>query len=132
MKENGEPHYSEAVSSQQRSVSLKALQQQDNYYGVLDIDQYADALLEELGVVENRALAMLGSTLASATTTKKRHGFVEAQQLAKNWKIGLEAAKRTVDATTQLAVRDFSTTTGGRRLKPYHWLVDQKRLTCPV
>ena len=44
----------------------------------------------------------------------------------------MEAAKRTVDATTQLAVRDFSTTTGGRRLKPYHWIMDQKRLSCPV
>jgi hypothetical protein len=34
------------------------------------------------------------------------------------WQIGLDTAKKTLDATTQLAIRDFSTTTGGRRLKP--------------
>ena len=57
---------------------------------------------------------------------------MDAQQLAKNWKIGLEAAKRTVDATTQLAVRDFTHTTGGRRLKPSHWVLNQARLDCQV
>ena len=132
MEENGEPFYGETISSEERSVSLKALQQRDSYRGVLAIDQYAETLMNELGVVEMVSVAELGAKLASATTRKKRPGFVEAQQLSKNWKIGLEAAKRTVDATTQLAVRDFTTTTGGRRLKPYHWLMDQKRLSCPV
>ena len=100
-----------------RLFTLKALQQQQDFRGVLDIDQYADALMNELGVSELGAQGM-ASKLASATTRKKRPGFVGPEQLAKNWKIGLEAAKRTCEATTQDAVRDFSTTTGGRRLKP--------------
>ena len=114
-----------------RMCTLKALQRQQDYAGVSDIDKYADALMKELGVTEN-ATQTLAAKLASATTRKKRPGFVEPQQLARNWKIGLEAAKRTVEATTQLAVRDFSNTTGGRRLKPRHWLLEQKLLQCPV
>ena len=39
VKENGEPVYREAISSEQRTCSLKALQQQDDYFGVLDIDE---------------------------------------------------------------------------------------------
>ena len=112
-------------------ITLKALQHQQDFEGVLDVDQYAEALLNELGVTESGAQG-IGSKLASATTKKKRPGFVGPQQLAKNWKIGLEAAKRTCEATTQEAVRDFSATTGGRRLKPHHWLMDQKRIDCPV
>ena len=123
---NGEWYLRETTHSHQEAVSLKALKQQDDYKGVLDIDQYAEALLDELGVEE------LGRKLASVATTKERSGFVGPQQLADNWKIGLEAAKRTVEATTQDAVRDFSDTTGGRRLKPYHWMKDQKKLSCPV
>ena len=115
-----------------RTATIKALQQQQDYKGVLDIDQYAQALMNELGVTEAGAMDHFGSKLASATTKRKRPGFIGPEQLAKNWKIGLEAAKRTVEATTQLAVRDFSTTTGGRRLKPHHWMVDQKRISCPV
>ena len=38
---------------------------------------------------------------------KKKKGFVDAQQLASNWKIGTEAAKRTVEATTQMGSERF-------------------------
>ena len=75
----------------------------------------------------------MASTLAAAKTRKKRPGFVDAAKLAKNWKIGLEAAKRTVNSTAQSAVRDFSRHSGGgRRLKPEHWQKRQKRLNCTV
>jgi hypothetical protein len=48
------------------------------------------------------------------TSTVKRKGFVGPDQLARSWNIGHELAKRTVDATTQLAVRDFMGTQGGK------------------
>ena len=35
-----------------RLVTLKALQQQQGFKGVLDVDQYAEALMNELGVTE--------------------------------------------------------------------------------
>ena len=55
-----------------------------------------------------------------------------AERLAKNWKVGKELAQRTIEATTQRAVRDFTHTTGGRRLKPSHWVLRQPRLDCEV
>ncbi len=92
----------------------------------LDVDSFANALLIEKGMDEELR------SLKDMSTTPKRSGFVTAEKLAKNWSIGLEAARRTVESTTQLAVRDFTHTTGGRRLKPYSWILKQKRLTDDV
>ena len=119
------------VYSYERPVSLKSMQREQCHTTALDADRYAEALLKELGVTE-KGLDDLSYKLAAASTTKKRPGFVDAQQLAKNWCIGTEAAKRTLEATTQLAVRDFTNTSGGRRLKPYHWVLNQRRLDCEV
>ncbi len=66
----------------------------------------------------------------AAVKVRKRKGHVTPQQLSRNWNIGLEAAKRTCDVTTQMAVRDFTHTTGGRRLKPYATLLGYVRRTC--
>ena len=118
-------------SEDNQKVELKTLQREEGYRGVLDIDQYASSLMEQLSINDS-TLDELGATLAMATTRKKRPGHVGAEQLAKNWRIGLEAAKRTLEATTQLAVRDFSTITGTRRLKWNHWLLHRKRIDCPV
>ena len=60
-------------------------------------------------------------------TTRQRPGFVGAEKLARNWKIGVAAAKRTVEATTQRAVRDFSNVTGSKMLKPHAWMLYHKR-----
>ena len=92
----------------------------------LDVDSFAESLLHE------DQLQGLAHILASATTVKKRKGFVDANKLAKNWKIGKEAAQRTLDVTTQRAVRDFSHSTGGRRLKPYSWMLKYPRIECEV
>ena len=54
----------------------------------LDVDSYAESMLNELGVMENGRMdpmEKLGRQLAMAGTTKKRRGFVNAEQLAKNW-----------------------------------------------
>ena len=123
--------FDEGIHSYQDLVSLKSIQTERAHTGALDVDRYAEVLMAELGVTE-LGMDDLGAHLAAIHTTKKRPGFVDAQQLSKNWGIGLEAAKRTVEATTQLAVRDFSHTTGGRRLKPSHWVLNQKRLDCEV
>jgi len=59
---------------------------------------------------------------------RKRKGFVSSIDLAKRWHVGLDAAKRTIDKTTQLAVRDFTSTQGGRRLKPSAYQLKHRRL----
>lgn len=81
----------------------------------LDLDSFAEALLEEKGFDDVKMRRLKG-----LTTTKKRKGFVTAEKLSENWSISIETARRTVEATTQMAVRDFTDTSGGRRLKPTH------------
>jgi hypothetical protein len=78
--------------------------------GAIEVDRFAEAWLDELGVsgdfggaVSSAKLEQLGRQLASARVVKRK-GFVNAEKLAKSWKIGLEVAKKTIDATTQLAV----------------------------
>ena len=108
-------------------VTLKSLQSKQHHHAALEVDRYAEVLLAELGVSE-RGLHAMASRLAGIQTTRQRHGFVNAEKLAKNWRIGIEAAKRTVEATTQRAVRDFSNVTGSKRLKPHAWMLDYKRI----
>jgi hypothetical protein len=67
-----------------------------------------------------------------ATKSKHRKGRITAEELAVRWKIGIETARRTLEATTQLAVRDFSHTTAGRRLKPYAYQLKYPRLSCTM
>ena len=67
-------------------------------------------------------------TLSSTKTKPKRKGFVSPEALAKRWNLGLEEARKTVNVTTQLAVRDFTHTSGGRRIKPYAYQLKYNRL----
>lgn len=55
-------------------------------------------------------------SIASAKINKKGHVDATAA-LASKWFIGKEVAKRTILKTTQRGVRDFSSTSGTRRLK---------------
>ena len=61
-------------------------------------------------------------------TSPKRKGHVDYKTLAKRWKIGEETAKRTIEKTTQLAVRDLTSSTKSRRLKPYTLQLKYPRL----
>ena len=79
-------------------VTLKSLQIEQEHHAALEVDRYAEVLLSELGVSE-RGLHSLASTVAGVKTARQRPGFVGAEKLARNWKIGVEAAKRTVGAT---------------------------------
>ena len=115
--------------------SMSDIPKERRHLAALDCDRYADLLLKELGVKENGMIdddSKDQAQISATTTVKKKHGFVDAETLAANWKIGKEAAKRTIEATTQLAVRDFTHTSGGRRLKPLHWVLNQPRLQCEV
>jgi hypothetical protein len=106
--------------------------------GAIEVDRFAQAWLEDLGISgDNNSNAIddeikqLGRQLASATTVKKK-GFVKVKQLAKNWKIGLEVAKKTIDATTQLVVQNFADSGGGKRIRPSAWVLNFGRLNCDV
>jgi hypothetical protein len=74
----------------------------------------------------------LPNRLIHASTTSRRQGTITAKELAERWRIGLDTAKRTLLNTTQLAVRDFTHTTGGRRLKPIHYQLKARRLATTI
>ena len=121
-------------------TNIWVLKQEQSQLPALDVGKFSKTLMADLEIPDEepasgdlripsdeeveteRLLGNLAVHLSSMTTMKKRKGFVDAQQLASNWKIGIEAARRTVEATTQMAVRDFSNTSGTRRLKPRHWI----------
>ena len=93
------------IDFEDTDVGIKSLSRtQLAAHGALDIDSFAVPLTREI---------------AAARVIKRRKGFVNYKELASRWKIGEEAAQRTVERTTQLAVRDYTSGIKGRRLKPY-------------
>ena len=79
----------------------------------VDIDSFAEEL-ERVAI--------------SSVQTRQRKGAVSPETLAKRWHIGLEVARKSLEKTTQLGVRDFSNVTGSRRLKPIHHQLKHRRL----
>ena len=71
----------------------------------LDIDSYAAYLSD-------------GRFVAASYTSKKK-SLITPEDIARRWKCGLDAAKRTLNVTTQLAVRDTTNVSGDKRLSPY-------------
>lgn len=63
-----------------------------------------------------------------AVAVSKRKGTVTPTELAKRWFIGVESARRTIERTTQRAVRDFAFTSGTRRLKHTAYQLKYKHL----
>ncbi|GAX26404.1 hypothetical protein FisN_UnNu099, partial [Fistulifera solaris] len=68
------------------------------------------------------------SLTSAAISTKNRKAYVTPEDLAKRWSIGIETARRTLQRTTQRAIRDFSTVSGTRRLKPFAYQLRYPRL----
>jgi hypothetical protein len=50
----------------------------------------------------------------AAVQATRRKVTVTPEELAKRWIIGVETARRTIDQTTQRAMRDFTSTQGSR------------------
>jgi hypothetical protein len=63
------------------------------------------------------SLTGLTRFIDSSTTSVRRKGTVTAADLARRWHIGLDAAQRTINRTTQLGVRDYSHSLGTCRLR---------------
>ena len=104
-----EPEVSETASHR---VQISKIRRQ-NASAEVDIDSFAEEL-ERVSI--------------SAVQTKARKGTVSPETLAKRWHIGVETARKTIENTTQLAVRDFTNVTGSRRLKPIHEQLKHRRL----
>jgi Fe-S-cluster containining protein len=64
----------------------------------------------------------------AAIKTAQRKGTVSAEELSRRWRCGIETAQRTLNRTTQRAVRDFTDGRGMRRLKPTAYQLKYPRL----
>jgi hypothetical protein len=69
---------------------------------------------------------------AKATATGARKGRIGAKQLAEAWGISLDMAEKTVDATTQRGVRDFTNVTGTKRLRSMDKQFRYRQLDCTM
>jgi hypothetical protein len=65
---------------------------------------------------------------ATETLPLTKKGKISPEELAARWHIGVETARKTLASTTQLAIRDFTHSTGGRRLKPFAYQLRYRRL----
>jgi hypothetical protein len=79
-------------------------------------------LLDEDQLNGDRFIQLLESNIlydyrTLEAVSAKRKGTVTAADLSKRWHIGLQAAQRTIQQTTQRGVRDFTSTGGFRRMK---------------
>jgi hypothetical protein len=68
----------------------------------------------------------------AAVQATRRKGSITPEELAKRWFIGIETARRTIEQTTQRAVRDFTSTQGSRRLKHTHYQLKYRHLQTEV
>ncbi len=84
-----------------------------------------DVYLERLQLIKFR------TTTLSSTLTKKRRQLTP-EDLALKWFIGIETAKRTIEKTTQRGIRDFSTTSGSKRMKHTAYQLKYRHLRATV
>jgi Reverse transcriptase (RNA-dependent DNA polymerase) len=95
-----------------------------------DLERIEDALRSQLCEREARVPLQRPSRLIQATQSVRRKGTISADILAKRWHIKLDDAKRTIEATTQLGVRDFQGLTGHRRIRHSNRQLHYRRLNC--
>ena len=96
-------------------------------------DRHISLLKRYSNVIDHSPLpAGLGDRVRShhiaGIQTANRKGTVTAEELSRRWRCGLETAKRTIEKTTQRAVRDFTDSRGMRRLKPTAYQLKYPRL----
>jgi hypothetical protein len=68
----------------------------------------------------------------SSTTTSRRKGFLTAEKLAKNWSISLEAAKQTLQVTTQRGIRTVANPLLSRRFRTNDRQLRYRRIRADV
>lgn len=70
--------------------------------------------------------------IRTKSITHYRKGTVSPQLIGMRWGIGIHTAQRTFSNTTQLGVRDFSYSTGSKRLKHTAYQLKHRRLRADV
>ena len=91
--------------------------------------ELADALESHVHV---KSSSMKASKVVKSVKTGKKRWKVGPSALAKRWGIGTGAARRTIDATTQLSVRNLANPTLSRRFAAHDKLLRFRRLPCKM
>lgn len=68
----------------------------------------------------------------SSSSSIRRKGTISAQDLARRWRISIDLAERTIERTTQLGVRDYTSMQGTRRLRHSNQQFSYRRLNAVV
>jgi len=120
----------EHVENELRELSYNPVRE-DRNRSISAVDRYLRSVCFADNFIQRLEASVRISSM-NIDSKRKRKGFVSSIDLAKRWHVGLDAAKRTLDRTTQLAVRDFTLTQGGRRLKPTAYQLKHRRLNTPM
>ena len=75
-----------------------------------------------------RLLSTIKVNYTVSAATNRRKGRIDANKLSQLWRIGLKDAQRTVERTTQLAVRDLTQYSGTKRIQNVHYQLNHRRL----
>lgn len=68
----------------------------------------------------------------SGIQTSGKNSIVKPDQLARRWRCSIDCARRTLQKTTQRAVRDWSSVTGARRFRPTQFQLEYPRIRADV
>ena len=86
---------------------------------VLDMSSNSSSVLSEMSPVlcDDYFISALKSNVQVSLTSSKKRSGITPEALVQNWGIGLEAAKRTVEATTQRVIRTTANASLSRRFR---------------
>jgi hypothetical protein len=90
-----------------------------------------DRLPQALGDRNNVVCGVHSLNIRSMKTSGKSY-LIKPDQLARRWRISIECARRTLEKTTQRAVRDWSVVQGSRRFRPVQYQLEYPRLKTNV
>jgi len=127
------------VVAEERDAGYWSQERISRVIASLSKDQVFDPPAEGLaGAIQSHVQVEASSTKSAkpkavkALKTGKKQWKVGPSALAKRWGIGIGAARRTIDATTQYAVRSLANPTLSRRFATHDRLLRFRRLPCKM
>jgi len=98
-------------------AALNTIPQQEVPMGQFGRQLEGTVRLDRKPTAKEKRSACVGAMRVKSLTTSKREPKIKAKDLARRWSIGLNAAQRTLDATTQHSVRTILHPTLSRRFR---------------
>jgi len=123
--------YDETAHNDEQMIR-EELMYERNRSGPQNVDRHIQILKRYSNICDSIPISVgLGDNdiqQIASMKTAQRKGTVSAEELSRRWRCGIETAQRTLEKTTQRAVRDFTDGRGMRRLKPTAYQLKYPRL----